>query len=82
MTLCPFAECLGVVVPQLRSLFRCKIRFFCGMEMFLHLFYDMLGFVVVLNIQVSRCFYHFMGMPALRAELPFLKVIHVRKCPA
>ena len=82
MTLCPFAECLGVVVPQLRSLFRCKIRFFCGMEMFLHLFYDMFGFMKVLNIQVRRGLDDLLRVPALGTELPFLEAIHVRERPA
>ncbi len=50
--------------------------------MFFHLFYDMFGFKIMFNFQVSRRFYNLVGVSADRAELPFLETIHVRESPA
>jgi hypothetical protein len=36
----------------------------------------------MLHFQVSRRSDHLMGMPADRAELPFLETIHIREGPA
>jgi hypothetical protein len=52
------------------------------MEMFFHLFYNMFRLKVMLNLQVSRRFDYLVGMPAYRAELPFLETIYVRESPA
>ena len=52
------------------------------MEVFFHLFYDMLCLKVMLYFKVGRRFYHLMGVPADGAELPFLEPIHVREGPA
>ena len=38
--------------------------------------------VEILNLQVRGCLYHFLRMPALVTEFPFLEMIHVRKSPA
>jgi hypothetical protein len=75
-------ESLGIKVSQLNGFFRGKIGFLCGMEMVLHLFYNMFRFGIILNFQVCGCLAHLMGMPADRAELPALEPINIRKCPA
>jgi hypothetical protein len=70
------------MVAQFIGLFRCEIRFFGSLEVFLHLFYDMFGFMKVLNIQVRRGLDDLLRVPALGTELPFLEAIHVRERPA
>ena len=52
------------------------------MKVFFHLFYDMLRLKVMLYFQVGRRSDNLVGMPADRAELPFLEPIHVREGPA
>ena len=79
---CPLAERLGVVVAQLGGLFRRKVRFFGGMEVLLHLFYNMFCLVEVLDIQVGVRPAHVVCMAALRTEFPALETIHVRELPA
>lgn len=78
----PFTQRLCIVVAQVSGFLRTKILFLIGMEVFFHLFNDMLGLVIILNLKIYRRFYHFMRMSALRAELPALEMIHVRKRPA
>jgi len=78
----PCTQRLRVVVPQFGSLFRGEIFFSGGMEVFFHLFYNMFRLAVIPDLEVCRRFYHLMCMPALRAELPALEAIHVRKRPA
>ncbi len=67
------------MMAQFRSFFRGKIGFLCRMKMSFHLFYDMFCFKIMFNFQVSRCLDHFVGVPADRAELPFLEAIHIRE---
>jgi hypothetical protein len=78
----PAPERLGIVVSQLGSLFLGEVCLFCGMEMFFHLFDDMLGLVVILDFEVRRRLDHLVSMAALRAEFPPLEMIHVRELPA
>ena len=47
--------------------------------MLLHLLYDMFRFVEIVYLKVWWCLYHFLRMPALVAEFPFLEMVHVRK---
>ena len=70
------------MVTELDSLFGREVGFLCCLEMFFHLFYDMLRFSIILNFQVCGCLAHLMGMPADRAELPALEPINIGKCPA
>jgi len=53
-----------------------------GMEVFFHLFYDMLRIAVILHVEVGGYFCHFVGMSAYRAELPFLEPVYIGKRPA
>ncbi len=78
----PFTQCLCIVVTQVSGFLRSEILFLVGMEVFFHLPDDMLGLVVIYNLKVRWCFYHFMRMPAMGTEFPFLEMIHVRKRPA
>ena len=78
----PFTQCFCIVVAQVSGFLRCEIFFLIGMEVFFHLLDDMLGLVVIKNLKVRRCFYHFMRMPAMGTEFPFLEMVHVRKRPA
>ena len=82
MTRNPFTQRFSVMVPEVIGLLGCEIFFLVGMEVFFHLFYDMLSLMVILNLKICRRLYHFMRMPALGAEFPFLEMIHVRKRPA
>jgi hypothetical protein len=52
------------------------------MEVFFHLFYYMLRLKVMFYFKVGRRFNHLMGVPADRAELPFLETIHIRESSA
>jgi len=74
-----FAEGLGIMVAELIGLLRSKIFLLVLMQVLFHLFHDMFCLVEVLNIQVGRRPGHFVGMTALRAELPPLEAVHVRK---
>ena len=74
-----FAEGFGIMVAELGSLFGSEIFLLVLVEVFLHLLHNVLRLVEVLDIQVSRRPGNFMGMTALRTELPPLEAIHVRK---
>ena len=52
------------------------------MEVFFHLFYNLFCLYEILNFQISRHLDYLVGMPANRAELPFLEPVHVGECPA
>ncbi len=71
-----------IMVTELDGLFRGKVGFLCCLEMFFHLFYDMLSLGKVLNFQVRRCLAHLMCMSADRAELPALETVDIGECPA
>jgi hypothetical protein len=75
-----FSQGFGIMMAQFCSFFWREIGFLRGMEMFFHLFYNMFCLKVMLNLQVSRRFDYLVGMPAYRAELPFLETIHIREC--
>ena len=77
-----FSQGFGIMLAQLRRFFRREIAFLRCMEVFFHLFYDMLRFTVVLYFQVGRRSDNLVGMPADRAELPFLETIHIGEGPA
>jgi len=77
-----FSQGFGIMVTQFCGFFRREIGFLRCVEVFFHLFYDMLCLKVVLYFQVGRRFDHLVGVPAGRAELPFLETIHVREGPA
>jgi hypothetical protein len=70
------------MVPKVSCFFGSEIFSFIGMEVFFHLLYDMFSLVEIMNLKICGRFYHLMCMPALRAELPALEMIHVRKRPA
>jgi len=74
-----FSQGLSIMMAQFRGFFWREIGFLRCVEVFFHLFYDMLCLNVMLNFQVGRRFDHLMGVPADRAELPFLETIHVRE---
>ena len=76
------AQGSGIVMPELFSLFRRKILLFGLVEVLLHLFNDMLSFVVILDFEIRRRLCHLIGMSAVRAELPLLEPVHVREGPA
>jgi len=75
-------EPFGIMPAQFLGFFRGKILFFIGMQVFFHLPYNMFGVPVILHLKVCRYFCHFVGIAADRAELPFLKPVHVGKSPA
>ena len=52
------------------------------MQVLLHLLYNMLSLMEILHLKVGGRFYHFLCMPALVAEFPFLEMVHVRKSTA
>ena len=70
------------MVAELGRFLRGEILFLVRMQVFFHLLHDMLGLMKVLNIQVRRGTGNLQGMAALRAELPLLETVHVRKCAA
>jgi hypothetical protein len=70
------------VPAQFLGFLRGKILLFMGVEVFLHLFYDMLRVAVILHVEIGRHFCHFVGMSAYRAELPFLEPVYIGKRPA
>jgi hypothetical protein len=74
-----FPEPLGVMPSQFIGFFSGKILFFMGMQVFFHLFDDVLGIVVILHFKVRRNFCHFIGMAADRAEFPFLEPVNIGK---
>jgi len=74
-----FAKGFRIMVTEFLRLFWSKILLLVLLQVLLHLPHDMLRLVEVLNIQVSRCPGHLMGMAALRAELPPLEAVYVRK---
>ena len=78
----PFAQSFCVMVPEFIGFFGSKIFFLIGVAVFFHLFYYMLGLMIILDFKICRRFYHFMRMPALGTEFPFLEMIHIRKRPA
>ena len=69
-------------MTQLCSFFCGKIRFLCRVEVFFHLFYDLFCLKILFNFEIHRRFDYLMGMPADRAQLPFLETIHIRERPA
>ena len=77
-----FTQCFCIMVPKVCCFLWSEIFFLIGMEVFFHLLYDMFSLVVIMNLKICGRFYHFMRMPALRAELPALEMVHVRKRPA
>jgi len=77
-----FSQGFGIMLAQLRRFFRREIAFLRCMEVFFHLFYDMLRLKVMLYFQVGRRSDNLVGMPADRAELPFLETIHIRESSA
>jgi hypothetical protein len=77
-----FSQGFSIMLAQFRRFFRGEIGFFRCMKVFFHLFYDMLCLKVMLYFKVGRRSDHLMGVPADRAELPFLETIHVREGPA
>jgi len=78
----PGAQGRGIMVTEFFPLFRRKVLLLGLVEVLLHLFNDMLGFVVVFDFKVRRRLCHLIGMSAVRAELPFLEPVHVREGPA
>lgn len=70
------------MVTELDSLFGGKVGFLCCLEMFFHLFYDVLGLGIVLNFQVRRCPAYLMSMSTDRTQLPALETVDIGKCPA
>jgi hypothetical protein len=76
------SQCFRIMVAEFCSFFRREIGLLCRVEMFFHLFYDMFRLQVMLNLKVRGGFDYLMGMPADRAELPFLEPVHVRERPA
>jgi len=82
MTFGLFSQSFGIMMAEFRSFFRGEIGFLRCVKVFFHLFYDMFCFKVMLDFQIGRRFDHLMGVPADRAELPFLETIHVREGPA
>jgi len=77
-----FSQGFGIMLAQFCRFFRREIAFLRCMEVFFHLFYDMLCLKVMLYFKVGRRSDHLMGMPADRAELPFLETIHIRESSA
>ncbi len=67
---------------QFLGLFRGKILFFIGVQVFFHLSYNMLGIMIILHLKICRDFSHFVGVAANRAQFPFLEPIYVGKRPA
>jgi hypothetical protein len=78
----PCPEPFRIVPAQFFGLLRGKILLFMGVEVFFHLFYDMLRIAVILHVEIGRHFCHFVGMSAYRAELPFLEPVYIGKRPA
>jgi hypothetical protein len=79
----PFrAEVRRVVVAELLRLLGREVFLLRGLEVLFHLPHDMFGLVMVLDVEIGRCFSHLVRMPAHRAEFPFLVAVHVHKCPA
>ena len=76
------AQVRGVMVAQFLGLFRGKILLFRGVEVFLHLADDVLGLVVVMDIEIGRGLCHLISVPAGRTEFPALEIVHVGECPA
>ena len=74
-----FAEGFGIMVAELGGLLGCEVFLLVLVEVLLHLPDNMLRLVEVLDIQIGRRPGNFMGMTALRAELPPLEAVHVRK---
>jgi hypothetical protein len=77
-----FSQGFGIMFAQFRRFFRREIAFLCRMEVFFHLFYNMLRLKIMLYFQVGRRSDYLMGVPADRAEFPFLKTIHIRESSA
>jgi hypothetical protein len=72
----------GVVVPEFFLLFLRKILLLVCVEMFLHLPDNVLGLVVVLDLEVFWRPGHFIRVPAGRTKFPALEIVHVRECHA
>ena len=47
-----FAQCFGIVVAKFSGFLGTKILFLSGMEMFLHLFYDMFSLMKIVNFKI------------------------------
>jgi hypothetical protein len=77
ITPAPFLQRVSIVMPELGRLFRCEILFLVCVQVLFHLLHDMLGLMVILDIQVCRGLGNLMGMATLRAEFPLLETIHV-----
>ena len=69
-------------MAELGRLLLREVLFLGGVQVLFHLLHDMLGLVEVLNIQVRRGLGNLVGVAALRAELPLLEPVNVRKRPA
>ena len=72
-------EPFGIMPAQFFGFFRGEILLFMGMEVFFHLPYDMLGIMVIRNLQICRHPGNLVGVAAGRAKFPFLVPVHVRK---
>ena len=75
----PLSQRFGIMVAELFCFLRREIFLLCGVQVLVHLFYDMLSFMEIVNLKVRGGFYHFLCMTALGTEFPFLEMIHVRK---
>jgi hypothetical protein len=65
------------MVAELGRFLGSEILLLVRVQVFLHLLHNVFGLMIVLDIQVCRGFGNFLGVTALRAELPLLEAIHV-----
>jgi hypothetical protein len=77
-----FTEPARVMVSEFLRFFRREIFLFIRLEMFFHLPYDVLRFVVIPHIEIHLRILELIGMTASRAEFPLLEPVHVRKLRA
>ncbi len=67
------------MMPQFFSLFGSEIFLLIRVEMFFHLFYEMLGFMMIPDIEINLDIPDLVRMSATGAELPLLEPVNVGK---
>lgn len=67
------------MMPQFFGLLGGKIFLLIRMEVLLHLFYEMLGLVVIPHIKVDLDIPDLVRMSATRAEFPLLEAVNIGK---
>src|SRR5512137_2868626 len=73
----PFPQRLRVMVAEFGCFVGSEILLLVRVQVLFHLLHYVFGLMVVLDIKICRSLGNFLGVTALRTELPLLEAVHV-----